>query len=425
MKLVNRRQFLEMGLLAGAGVAAATALPDDALGARKPRVRELRRRIRRVAPAARRRLVVLDCGGGNDGLSMFPPKGDGASAQRYRALRPRTAIPEETMLPIHGSTVMGMHPSLNRIRTWNPAVVTGVGVSRPDLSHFEMQRRWWSGDQDSLHVSATGFLGRVCDRLGSPSDPAVGVSLGYGPSPALNAARVTTLSMNPYSDGSWPSFGWDEPSMDEAWRAAWDIMAERPGDETVPFTSARDGCAYARRFSDLAVHLPSPGGDYPDTDLGYQLMLAARMCRQDNGIRVIHVPVYADFDTHDEHRSRHAELLGMMDRAVSAFMAELVASGHADEVLVALISEFGRRVPDNENNGLDHGAASNLMLLGPVNPGFYGEAPDLRSLDRDDNLVASLHMNDYYATLAEGWFDIPRGEVISGGSVIPGVFDLA
>jgi uncharacterized protein (DUF1501 family) len=202
-------------------------------------------------------------------------------------------------------------------------------------------------------------------------------------------------------------------------------MAERPGDETVPFTSARDGCAYAKRFSDLAVDLPSPGGDYPNTDLGYQMRLAARMCRQDNGIRVIHIPVYADFDTHDQHRTRHAEILTMLDRAVDAFMAEIVAAGMGDEVLLVMTSEFGRRVPDNESDGLDHGAGSNLILLGPVNPGFYGEVPDLTTLDRDDNIIASVHMDDYYATLAEGWFGVAASEVIAGGTPLAGVFDLS
>jgi uncharacterized protein (DUF1501 family) len=212
--------------------------------------------------------------------------------------------------------------------------------------------------------------------------------------------------------------------MDQVWNAAWNLMAERPGNESVPFTSARNGCAYAKRFSDLAVDLPSPGGDYPGSDLGYQMMLAARMCRQDNGIRVIHVPVYADFDTHDQHRTRHAEVLAMVDQAVNAFMSEMVSSGHADEVLLVMTSEFGRRVMDNESDGLDHGAGSNLILLGPVNPGFYGDAPDLTTLDRDDNLIATTHMNDYYATIGEGWFDVPKAEVIAGGSVMQNVFDL-
>ena len=59
-----------------------------------------------------------------------------------------------------------------------------------------------------------------------------------------------------------------------------------------------------------------------------------------------------------------------------------------------------------------------------MNPGFYGEAPDLTTLDRDDNLIATMHMNDYYATIAEGWFDVPKGDVISGGSVMPAIFNL-
>lgn len=91
--------------------------------------------------------------------------------------------------------------------------MTNIGVAEPDLSHFEMMRRWWSGNQDSLHVSSTGFLGRLCDELGAVSVPAVGVSLGYGPSPALNAAKVTTLSMNPSATAPGPA----SAGMSRAW----------------------------------------------------------------------------------------------------------------------------------------------------------------------------------------------------------------
>jgi uncharacterized protein (DUF1501 family) len=383
--------------------------------------RKPHKRIRTAAPLPKRRLVVLDMGGGNDGISMFPPRGDGATAQKYRELRPRTRIPQDEMLSVYGSETVGAHRNLSRILSWNPAIVLGVGVAKPDLSHFEMMRRWWSGDQDSLHNTATGFLGRLCDEIGDLSVPAVGVSLGYGPSPALNSRRVVTLSMNPYSDGRFPTF-WDV-DMDRAWNAAWNIMAERNDNETVPFCSARDGAAYAKRFSDLATSLPGSDHDYPDTDLGYQLMLAARMCQQDNGIRVIHIPVYADFDTHDDHLNRHAAILDVIDRAVNAFMLDLVAHGKGDDVLVVTTSEFGRRIPDNESNGLDHGAGSFMLMLGPVVPGFYGSYPDLTQLDRDDNIVAAIAMNDYYATIAEGWFQVPSGEVISGGTALTGIVD--
>lgn len=283
-----------------------------------------------------------------------------------------------------------------------------------------MMRRWWSGDQDGLHNSATGFLGRLCDVIGDPIAAAVGLSLGYGPSPALNAARVVTMSMDPYSDGSFPTF--DDIDMHRAWVAAWKTMAERQSNEAVPFCSARDGAAYARRFSDLATSLPTPGGTYPSSDLGYQLMLAARICSQDNGIRLVHIPVFHDFDTHEDHLARHAAVLSDIDQAIDAFLADVAARGIADRVLLVTTSEFGRRVPDNQSNGLDHGAGSFALLLGPVNAGLYGQYPDLSALDADDNLVATVHMNDYYATLAQGWFGVVPSDVISGGQPIAGIF---
>ncbi len=273
---------------------------------------------------------------------------------------------------------------------------------------------------DSLHNSATGFLGRICDVIGDPTAPAVGLSLGYGPSPSLNSASVVTMSMDPYSDGSFPTF--DDISMHRAWVAAWKTMAERQSTETVPFCSARDGAAYAKRFSDLATRLPDPGTGYPSTDLGYQMMLAARICAQDNGIRIVHIPVFEDFDTHDDHLGRHAAVLQDVDTAIDAFLTDLALRGIQDQVLLVSTSEFGRRVPDNESNGLDHGAGSFVMLMGPVNPGLYGAYPDLASLDRDDNLVATVHMNDYYATMAEGWFGVPTSDVLSGGTPLSGIF---
>ena len=117
------------------------------------------------------------------------------------------------------------------------------------------------------------------------------------------------------------------------------------------------------------------------------------------------------------------QIMDMLDKALDAFLKELMDTGHADEVLVATTSEFGRRVPDNESNGLDHGAGSFVTLLGPVNQGFFGDYPDLTSLDRDDNIVATVHMNDYYATIAEKWFGVPSSQVVSGGNPLGGIID--
>lgn len=82
-------------------------------------------------------------------------------------------------------------------------------------------------------------------------------------------------------------------------------------------------------------------------------------------------------------------------------------TGLSDRVLVATTSEFGRR-PAEHAGGLDHGTASTALLWGPVRPGPHGEAPSLRHLDDDGNLVATVSFDRYQATLAT-WLGVgPR-----------------
>ncbi len=432
IRLVTRRQLLGMGLVAGGAAAAggaalvnllagagsrASAVPSvgSAVGLATPGPASTppplstwvtAPRIRPVKDLAARRLVVIDMAGGNDGLSMVPPIDDA----RYRRLRPRTALDPASVLAI--TPGVGLHPGLPGLHAAGAAIVQGVGITKPDLSHFEMLRRWWSGDVDSVHQTLTGFLGRLADHVGDPTAAAAGVSLGYGPSPALISERVVTLSMDPYGDGSFPApAGLDAAT---AWTAAWREMAEYDPSEPVPFCSARNGAAYAYRFSQLAGGLPAAATGYPETELGAQLLLAARMLARDNGVRIVHVPFHGDFDSHEDHLARHAALMTELDDALVAFRADLAARGIADRVLIATTSEFGRRVPDNASNGLDHGAASFAFLAGPVAAGLYGTYPSLATLDADQDLVATVSMLDYYATIAESWFGVPASDVLAG-----------
>ncbi len=86
-------------------------------------------------------------------------------------------------------------------------------------------------------------------------------------------------------------------------------------------------------------------------------------------------------------------------------------------------SEFGRRARDNGSSGLDHGAASVAMLIGPVSAGRHGEPPSLTQLDESDNLVATVGLDSYYATVAEGWFGVPASELFTTvPEVLGGIF---
>ncbi|MGQ0804365.1 MAG: DUF1501 domain-containing protein [Actinomycetota bacterium] len=409
MSDLSRRRFLQIGLGAGAAGFAARGLPSR--GASRSLTAPAPGTTARAGPLGERALVVLEMAGGNDGLSMVVPYADPA----YPKLRPDLAVDPESVLVIDEQ--LGLHPSLPRLHGRGPAIVAGVGTAAPDLSHFEMLRRWWTADPDGTLNPSTGFFGRICDVIGDPAAPVVGLSLGYGPSLALEAERVVTLSMDPHSDGAFPSPG-DGGLLDEAWFAAQRAMAQPDRAEAETFLApARRGTEVALTFADVVRELPRGRKGYPHTDLGAQLRMAARVLAADIGVRIVHVPYGADFDTHEEHGERYPKLMADLDDALDAFLVDIEHRDLAGSVLVASLSEFGRRVPEN-GSGLDHGAASAAFLLGPVEAGIHGEQPSLEDLDDDGNLVATVGMTDYYATIAEHWFGVPAGEVLAA-PVVP------
>jgi uncharacterized protein (DUF1501 family) len=277
-----------------------------------------------------------------------------------------------------------------------------------------MLRRWWFGDTDGRQFPRSGFLGRLCDVIATPNDAATGVSLGYGPSASLAAQNAVTLSMDPYGDGSFP--GYDDPGMNAAWIAAHRAMSQEDRAEATMMFAGRTGIRTALRFSDLLTALPDSTIAYPDTTLGAQLAAAVRLIRADAGIRIVHVPFSGDFDTHEDHRSRHDNLMAELDGALDSFLQELGSLGMTQNVLVATTSEFGRRANQNEN-GLDHGTATVGMLAGAIHPGVYGQHPNWATLDTNDNLKCTVTMGDYYATLAK-WMGVNPGDVLAG-SVTP------
>ncbi|MCU1642177.1 MAG: hypothetical protein JWN03_2452 [Nocardia sp.] len=414
MVTLDRRTMLRAGLGAGVLTAAGGVAAYELRRPGSPQLWQPPAPPRAAAPQ-HRRLLVIEMAGGSDGLSMAVPY----TSSRYRDLRRSTAIAADRVHPI--DRTVGLHPELSRLAAAGASVIAGVGITKPDLSHFEMLHRWATGDPEGTSGVQTGFLGRLCDRLGDPSSPAVGVALGVGSAPALACEHVTTLSVDAGNDGLFPVF--DDDNVRDAWLAAQRAMAHPDRADTPPLAAARSGSAAALRFSDVAATLPEAGAGYPDSDLGIQLRLAARLLADDNhGLRIVHVPMGADFDTHTGHPDRYAKLMADLDASLAALRQDLAARGIADRVLIAAYSEFGRRVPDNGSDGLDHGAAGTALLLGPTRAGVFGELPNLRTLDSDDNLRATVDMTEYYATIAESWFGIPATEVLPGAPrPIPGV----
>ncbi len=376
-----------------------------------------------VAPVADRRLVVVELRGGNDGLATVVPLDD----PRLVDLRPDLAPDPATLVDLDGH--QGLHPGLGELaRRWPLAVVAGVGARRPDGSHFEMRRRWWTGDPDGSAGLRSGFLGRVCDQLadGAPAGVAVGV-----PSPFLEAERPGSTTTVADADTLW--FLHADDDWARALKSALPALAAGAPTRSVPDAGgdadawrarARQGIVDLLDMADLAGTAEPDGtddtGGYPDSDLGVRLALAARLLEADPDVRVVHV-AFDGFDTHTAQAEIHPMLMDELGRGLVAFREHLDRLGLGPATLVATTSEFGRR-PRQNGDGTDHGTAAPALLSGPVHPGVVGEAPRLDRLDDDGNLVATVDFDAYLALLGDAWLGVPASETLPGGPTpLPGV----
>lgn len=358
----------------------------------------------RLSTGSDKLLVVVEMPGGNDGLSMAVPYGNGA----YHDLRPQTAIDQAEVLDLDGQ--LGLHPNLVNLHRRGVTLVEGVGSTRPDGSHFEMQQRWWAGSSLTAS-SSTGWIGRLSDVLtnGSNSGVAAALSVGSGAHPIIASATGSTVSM-PSADALWAVAGADaDDEMRTAYQRA--LRSFSAGDGLLAPT-LRNGLNFADRMIDSGLDDDDAEElGYEGWGLGRSLQFAAAVFAGDVGVRVIHVQTEGDFDTHEGHAWKHPELMRELDANLGAFHADLETRGLADRVMVMTTSEFGRTANENGSGGLDHGTASTMLLSGPDTNGRLGQAPSLTDLDDNDDLKASVPFEAYLGGVVEGWLGVPAAEI--------------
>jgi len=144
----------------------------------------------------------------------------------------------------------------------------------------------------------------------------------------------------------------------------------------------------------------------------------------DLGTRVFYT-AHGSFDTHASHLPMHAKLWQEIDGAIDAFFQDLRAHHAADDLIMLVWTEFGRRVQEN-GSGTDHGAGGVAFVIGKhVRGGMYGTYPSLRperlTQQREGmfgNLRYSYDFRGLYSTIVERWFGLD-GPTIVGGQFEP------
>jgi uncharacterized protein (DUF1501 family) len=394
MDALTRRKFLiRSGVVGGAALAAGTGAVTLA--------EILKTASWHDRPADARTLVLLTLYGGNDGLATVIPYADPA----YHDARPDLAYQPEEVLHLDDS--LGLNPGMKGFaglfKDKRLAIVRGVEYAKPDHSHFRSMDIWQTGSPGS--PSTTGWLGRWLDATGG--DPRHAVSFEPVLPVVLAGANTAGASV--------PT---GQPGKATAVLAGFGHPA--PGE---PALQARA----ARSFADLVEvdtmikDLGAPKGK-PQSALAAQLDLVSRCVEAGVATRVFSVSL-GGFDLHATEKAAQERLLTELDTAVTAFVQRMAGTAVGRNVVVAIYSEFGRRVRGNASQGTDHGTASDVFLLGtPVKGGFHGSQPSLTDLDNGD-LKVSMDFRDVYATLLRDVLDTDPGKVLPGWSThLDGVF---
>lgn len=339
-------------------------------------------------------LVVLSLRGGVDGMSLVVPYADAD----YYTLRPKIGIPAASLIGKDGS--FGLHPKLAPLLPyWKAnqlAAVNAVGLPQPNLSHVSATEEVEDADPGS--TTRCGWLNRMVGMT-DPGNVVAAVQVGtavpetevYGPQPILSTTDIMRVKL------AGPPHGM--PQRRAALDSMWDDVEGDLGEGVRQAMETNDVWSPVLKESQS----PQNGAQYPATDLGDALAQSARVIRADVGAQVITVD-YGSWDMHTALGTLDSGQMRLMadelGTCVAAFVTDL-GTDLMSKVTIVTISEFGRRIEENGDVGLDHGYGNMMMLLGAGVKGgsYYGKWPGLRASQQvDGNLQVTT---DYRSVLWE------------------------
>ncbi|MBD2769748.1 DUF1501 domain-containing protein [Hymenobacter sp. BT664] len=354
-----------------------------------------------------RRLIVVQLGGGNDGLNtVIPYKND----LYYRA-RPTLGIKEaEGILALEKD--LGLHPALKGLKglydQGQLAVLNSVGYPNPDRSHFRSMDIWQSGSS-AEQVISTGWLGRYLDADGSGCPhPYHALEVDDTLSLALKGALRKGLAVkNPAK--------FHQISQNH--------LLAQVSKETTPahhdqvdylYQTLAETASSADYLYEKSKIYRSTGA-YPNTEFGRNLKTTAELINSGVEARVYYLAL-AGFDTHVRQQEQQQRLLADLGEGLAALADDLQRNNQWANTLVLVFSEFGRRVAQNASRGTDHGTANNVFLLGGAlqRKGVLNEAPDLANLDQGD-LRHQIDFRSIYAAILRDWLDADDTAILGPG----------
>lgn len=388
-----------------------------------------------------RALVCVYLYGGNDAFNMLVPTSSAEYAQ-YAASRGALALPSASLLSLNpsvapsGGASFGLNPAMPLMRglfnqAQSPlAIATNVGpllypitkaqyvsgsvpVPYQLFSHSDQSVTWLQTQADA--VNRRGWGGRLADMFhSSNANQQLSMNISIDGENVFQAGDEVI----PYFVGE---NGADGIGAVQTWNA----------DRRAAFLALRDaahGNALQRQYAsvmrrsmnnEVMVNDALDGESglstvFPDTRLGRQLRMVARLINVRSDLQMQRQIFYVGlggFDTHDNQLNDQSQALAELDAALAAFHAATVEMAVANAVTTFTASEFGRTTSVN-GDGTDHGWGSHHLIMGGAVNGrrIYGTPPNLTVGGPDDagwgQIIPTASVDQYAATIAR-WYGVP------------------
>ncbi len=351
---LTRRDFIQH---AGTGVLCTAAA-----GAMPLHWAEASSLSRQATPS----LIVIYLRGGADMLSAIVPYAD----QQYPGLRPSLALskPEakndRAVLPLDGQ--FGFNPQmrdLHSLYTKGMCVpILNVGSPHPTRSHFDAQDFMERGAPGQRHVM-TGWLNRyLMDTKTSRDSSLRALALQPLLPRSLRGEYPVLARPDQKSSFAMDVYGRLYPKQSSSTRSTTQSAAAQNKQQIEEY-----GAKTISQLRELNAILdqPTPGKvNYPDHPFGRQMRDLAKVIKANRGLEVSAL----DYNGWDHHINegpidgQMGKMLHALSSGISAFVEDM--GTHMNHVLVLVMSEFGRTVKENGNQGTDHGHGGFMIAIG-------------------------------------------------------------
>ena len=406
---VTRRQFLQVGTLAGLGLTLGDVFRLQAFAGETA-----------LQPKAQS-VIYIFMAGGMSHLDTFDPK-------PYAPIEYRGEL--GSVATNTGDVFSGQLPKLAAVADKMSVIRS---MSHGEAAHERGTHNMLTGYKPSPAITYPSMGSVVAHEFGprndlpgyicipGAGDPFLGtgyLSSAYGPfsvggEPASDGFQVRDLNL--------PS-GVDAARMDHRRSLLMEVDAHFASLEKSDLLSAMDSYyqrAYALISSQSAREAfnvsaePAEARDaYGRNAFGQRLLLARRLVEA--GARFVTV-IDGGWDNHENIRDAMRGRLPEVDLGLATLLADLDNRGLLDSTLVVMTTEFGRTVRINKDGGRDHWpkAFSTVMAGGGIKRGaIYGKT-DARGAEPAENPVGPP---DLAATLFTQLGIDPKAKLMSPGN---------